>query len=157
MKRFCTNLLAAVLLCTAGAASAFAQAGGAMGMSAPAAAFDYKAQFLSDMKDLQTKFVGLAQATPQDKYTWRPGEGVRSNAEVFLHVAGGNFSLPGMMGAKPADGYKRQGYETSTTDKTAIIEQLNKSFDYIDSTVAAMSADDLSQPRKGFGGANTSG
>ena len=157
MKRFCTNLLAAVLLCTAGAASAFAQAGGAMGMSAPAAAFDYKAQFLSDMKDLQTKFVGLAQATPQDKYTWRPGEGVRSNAEVFLHVAGGNFSLPGMMGAKPADGYKRQGYETSTTDKTAIIEQLNKSFDYIDSTVASMSADDLSQPRKGFGGTNTSG
>jgi uncharacterized damage-inducible protein DinB len=157
MKKFCTYLLAATLTCAAGAVSAFAQAGGAMGMSTPAAAFDYKAQFLNDMKDLQTKFVGLAQAIPQDKYTWRPGEGVRSNAEVFLHVAGGNFSLPGMMGAKPADGYKRQGYETSTTDKAAIIEQLNKSFDYIDSTVAAMSADDLSQPHKGFGGASTTG
>lgn len=149
MKKYCTYLLAATLICTAGAASAFAQAGGAAGMSAPAAAFDYKAQFLTDMKDLQTKFVGLAQATSQDKYTWRPGEGVRSNAEVFLHVAGGNFSLPGMMGAKPADGYKRQGYETSTTDKAAIIDQINKSFAYIDSTVAGMSADDLAKPRQG--------
>ena len=157
MRKYCTYALTAALVCTALAASAFGQARGAAATPASVVPFDYKAQFLSDMKDLESKFVALAQATPQDKYTWRPGDGVRSNAEVFLHVAGGNFSLPGMIGAKAPDTYKRQGYETSTTDKTAIIEQLNKSFDYIDSTVAAMSADDLSQPRKGFGGANTSG
>src|SRR5262245_38853331 len=79
--------------------------------------FDYKAKFLDDMKDLQSKFVGLAQAIPQDKYTWRPGTGVRSISEVFLHVAGGNFALTPMMGAKPYEGYNRQNYETSTTDK----------------------------------------
>ena len=102
--------------------------------------FDYKAKFQTDMKDLQSKFVSLAQAFPQDKYTWRPGEGVRSVSEVFLHVAGGNFSIPGMMGATPPAGYSRTGYETSTTDKAAVIEQLNKSFDYINSTVAANDA-----------------
>ena len=157
MMKFCTYLLAATLICTAGAASAFAQAGGAMGMSAPAAAFDYKAKFLDDMKDLESKFLGLAQATPQEKYTWRPGEGVRSNAEVFLHVAGGNFIFPGMMGAKPPENYKQQGYETSTTDKAEIISQLKTSFAYIDSAIANMPPDELAKPRKGFGGSSTTG
>jgi hypothetical protein len=155
MKSFCNYVLAFTLVFVAGAASAFGQS--AMATPASASAFDYKAKFLDDMKDLQSKFVGLAQATPQDKYTWRPGDGVRSNAEVFLHVAGGNFGFPGMMGVKAPDNYKRQGYETSTTDKAAIIDQLNKSFAYIDSSIEAMSADDLAKTRQGFGGASTSG
>jgi hypothetical protein len=137
MKRFCCLAFTCALIVAAGAPRAFGQAapagtqmGGAMSASAPAPTFDYKARFLDDMKDLQTKFVALAQAIPQDKFTWRPGDGVRSISEVFLHVAGGNFSIPGMMGAKAPDGYNRQGYETSTTDKAAIVDQLNKSFAY---------------------------
>lgn len=157
MKRFCCFAFASILIASAGATRAFGQAGNSMSMSATAPAFDYQAKFLDDMKDLQTKFVGLAQAIPQDKYTWRPGEGVRSVAEVFLHVAGGNFSLPGMMGAKPPEGYNRQGYETSSTDKTAIIDQLNKSFAYIDGVVQGMSAADLGKAGRGMGGRPSTG
>jgi uncharacterized damage-inducible protein DinB len=130
---------------------AFGQAAGSMNMAAPAPAFDYQAKFLADMKDLQSKFVGLAQAIPQDKYTWRPGEGVRSIAEVFLHVAGGNYGLTPMLGAPPDSSYKRQGYETSTTDKAAIIEQLNKSFAYMDNYIQSMSAADLAKSHQLFG------
>jgi uncharacterized damage-inducible protein DinB len=121
-------------------------------MSSATATFDYQAKFLNDMKDLQSKFVSLAQTIPQDKYTWRPGEGVRSVSEVFLHVAGGNFSIPGMMGIKPQEGYSRNGYETSSTDKTAIVDQLNKSFAFVDAAIQAMTPADLSRARQGRGG-----
>jgi len=39
-----------------------------------------KASFINDLDTLRGKFVGLAEAFPQDKYTWRPMEGVRSVA-----------------------------------------------------------------------------
>jgi uncharacterized damage-inducible protein DinB len=152
MKRFCCLALACAFLVAAGAPRSFGQAmGGSMSMSAQAPAFDYQAKFLADMKDLQTKFVGLAQAIPQDKYTWRPGDGVRSISEVFLHVAGGNYGLTPMLGATADPSYKRQGYETSTTDKAAIIDQLNKSFEYMDNYVQSQSAADLAKSHQLFG------
>jgi uncharacterized damage-inducible protein DinB len=160
MKNFCSYALVFSLVLTAGATGAFGQAAPANAMSSanttmsmsPMGSFDYKAKFQTDMKDLQSKFVSLAQAFPQDKYTWRPGEGVRSVSEVFLHVAGGNFSIPGMMGATPPTSFTRNGYETSTTDKAAVIAQLKQSFDYINSTVAGMSTADMTKVRQGRGG-----
>src|SRR5271154_5124681 len=55
--------------------------------------YDLKPQALQDLQDMQTKFISLAQAIPADKYTWRPSPGVRSIAEVYLHVAGLNFGV----------------------------------------------------------------
>ena len=37
---------------------------------------------------------------PADKFTWRPGKGVRSVGEVVLHVAGGNYELGALFGVK---------------------------------------------------------
>jgi len=34
--------------------------------------YDMKAQAALDLQDLQKKIVGLAEAIPADKYTWRP-------------------------------------------------------------------------------------
>ena len=39
---------------------------------------------------LERRVVALAKAIPVEKYDWRPGEGVRSFREVFLHIAYGN-------------------------------------------------------------------
>lgn len=114
--------------------------------------FNYKAAVLSDIKDTEKKFVGLAQAIPQDKYTWRPGEGVRSVSEVFLHIAGANYGMPGFLGAAPAEGFSRQGFEKSTTDKDKVIEQLNKSFAYLESAVENEPEADLGKQVKIFGG-----
>ena len=46
-----------------------------------------KASFLADLDVMRGKFIGLAEAFPQDKYTWRPMEGVRSVSEVFAALA----------------------------------------------------------------------
>ena len=63
-----------------------------------------KASFLNDLETLRGKFVGLAEAFPQDKYTWRPMDGVRSVSEVLMLAAMEGYSfIPNSFGAKPAD------------------------------------------------------
>src|SRR5438477_6585389 len=50
-----------------------------------------RADLLSDLDDVQKKVMQLAQAVPAGKYSWRPGRGVRSVSEVYMHIAGGNY------------------------------------------------------------------
>jgi len=117
-----------------------------------APSYDMKAQSIIDLQQMQQKYTQLAQAIPADKYTWRPEGGTRSVSELFLHVAGANYGIPTMMtGTTPAPDYKRDGFETSTTDKTRIIEQLNKSFAYAIASVEKMSNADFAKAEKKLG------
>ncbi len=45
---------------------------------------------LQPFTELESKVMALAKAVPEEKYSWRPGPGVRSFKEVFLHIAYGN-------------------------------------------------------------------
>jgi uncharacterized damage-inducible protein DinB len=117
-----------------------------------APSYDMKAQALVDLDQLQKKFVGLAEAIPADKYSWRPAESVRSVSELFLHVSGASYGIPTMItGVTPAAGYQREGFEKSTTDKTKVIEQLNKSFGYAIAVVQNMSNADFAKAEKKLG------
>ena len=100
---------------------------------------------------MDKKFLDLAQAFPADKYTWRPGEGVRSVSEVFLHISGGAFALPRNFGAAPPEGFSMNGYEKSTTDKAKVVDQLNQGFAYLESAVKNLSEADLQKPTKLYG------
>ena len=143
--KFCTSVLAvAFVLCT-GTTPTFAQTSSSSG-------FDFKAASLADVKDAETKFVGLAKAIPADKYTWRPGEGVRSVSEVLLHVITADYSLMNMIGTPLPDGFNRQGFEKSTTDKDKIIDELNKSFAYVESAIEKTPDSQLQKQMKLFGG-----
>jgi uncharacterized damage-inducible protein DinB len=117
-----------------------------------APSYDMKAQSILDLQQMQQKYTQLAQAIPADKYTWRPEAGSRSVSELFLHVSGANYGIPTMMtGTTPAPDYKREGFETSTTDKTKVIDQLNKSFAYAIASVQKMSNADFAKPEKKLG------
>src|SRR5262245_58298932 len=71
--------------------------------SAPAASGVVK-EFLTQLDDLEKKAVSLAEAVPQEKYGWRPGEGVRSVGEVYAHITAGNYAFGRPIGVKaPAD------------------------------------------------------
>ena len=72
--------------------------------------YDMKPQSLLDLDAMHKKYVDLATAIPQEKYTWRPAEGVRSFSELFLHVAGANYGFPQLLGVPvPANIDLRQG------------------------------------------------
>jgi uncharacterized damage-inducible protein DinB len=148
MRKFTICILAFALMSLVGASRALAQG---------TSAFDFKAASLADIKDTESKFVGLAKAIPQEKYTWRPGDGVRSISEVFLHIASANYGLPPMMGATPPEGFNRQGFEKSTTDKNQVVDQLTKSFAYLESSVEKTSQADLEKKVKMFGGKEGTG
>jgi uncharacterized damage-inducible protein DinB len=107
--------------------------------------YDMKAQALEDLKDLQKKYTDLAGAIPQDKYTWRPTEGVRSISELFLHVSAAGYGIPSMLGRPVPSGFDGKTFEKSTTDKAKVIEALNKSFASATSFVESMTNADFAK------------
>jgi uncharacterized damage-inducible protein DinB len=113
-----------------------------------------KTGFVADLEELEGKFVGLAEAIPQDKYTWRPMEGVRSVSEVLMLAASEGYSfIPSSFGAKPADlGTREESAKIrATTDKAQIIEHLKKSFAYAKQQVGALDGSTLTGRRKVMG------
>ena len=46
------------------------------------------------------QLLQLAEATPAEKFGWRPAAGVRSISEVYMHLALGNYYLLERAGAK---------------------------------------------------------
>jgi uncharacterized damage-inducible protein DinB len=107
--------------------------------------YDMKGQSAVDLQQLQQKFVDLAGAIPQDKYTWRPAPGVRSFAELFLHISSANYNIPHMMGTALPAGFDPKTFEKSTTDKTQIVAALNKSFTSAIATVQGMTNADFAK------------
>jgi uncharacterized damage-inducible protein DinB len=107
--------------------------------------YDMKPQSLLDLESVNKKYIQLAEAIPQDKYTWRPAPDARSVAEVFLHVTGERYFILGLGGATPPAGFNGKDYEKSTTDKTKIIEELNKSWEYTKAQINSMSNADFAK------------
>jgi uncharacterized damage-inducible protein DinB len=124
---------------------------GASGQSSDAAAdktspsYDMKAQSLLDLERVQKKFVDLANALPADKLTWRPSADSRSFAEVFLHVAGERYGILGLMGVTPPAGFDGKTFEKSTTDRSQIVAELNKSWEFTQKAIDGMSNADFAK------------
>src|SRR5688572_24174157 len=115
-----TTTLFSVGLALNALSGAAAQAPAGTPAPADAPTSGYRAEFLRELNDLETKYVRLAEQMPADKYGWRPAEGVRSVGEVFMHMAGANFGLTRRIGTPAPSGFAPQGYEKSTTDKAKI-------------------------------------
>ena len=107
--------------------------------------YDMKAQALVDLDTVQKKFAGLANAVPADKMTWRPSPDSRSFAEVFLHVAGERYQILGLMGTPAPDGFDPKTFEKSTTDRSAILAELNKSWEFTQKAINGMTNADFAK------------
>ena len=111
-----------------------------------------RAEFLAELKGEEEKFLRLAEATPADKFTWRPAADVRSIAEVYLHVAAANYNLPHLIGTPPPEGFQAKGFDKSTTDKAKVIQTLKDSFAHMREAVIRMPDSDLDKQLDWFGG-----
>ena len=147
MRRIRFALIATAL----GGAISTVAAQGAATTTAAAPSAGYRAELLKEVNYFDGRFTQLAEAIPAEKYTWRPGAGVRSVAEVLLHVAGANQGLPQFAGVQPPTGFKGQGYEASTTDKARIIAELKKSFEHMRTAASTMKDADADKAMKVFG------
>lgn len=128
---------------------ALAQTAAEKPAAAPAAG-GVRAEILRHIDDAQEKLLALAEATPADKFTWRPNDKVRSTSEVFMHVAGGNYFLPTFWGVKPPEGLGLRELEKET-DKTKVIDAVKKSFAHAHKAIESVSDADLERTIKLFG------
>lgn len=126
-----------------------------LGLAAAAAAQDapatgYLGSFARDYEGATKKLVDLAEATPADKFTWRPTPEVRSISEVYIHVANANFFLSRAVGATMPEGVDREA-EKNVTEKSAVIDYLKKSIEHVQQAVAAQAGADLDREVDFFG------
>ncbi len=110
-----------------------------------------KGEMLAWFKDAESKLIQLAEATPEAKYAWRPAKEVRSTGEVFMHVAGANYGIPGFWGVKPPEGFVFTTYEKSLTKKADILKSLKDSFAHMEQGFLATADSDLEKPVELFG------
>jgi uncharacterized damage-inducible protein DinB len=118
-----------------------------------------RADVIWQLTDAEKKLVALAEATPQEKYGWRPGPGVRSVSEVYMHIAGGNYFIPTFLGVKMPESISRDmeliggemKFGKTVTEKAKVVEALKKSFDHARKAVEATPDSDLDKKVKVFG------
>lgn len=110
-----------------------------------------KGDMLVWFKDAEEKLIQLSEAMPQGKYAWRPGKGVRSVGEVYMHVAAANFGLPSFVGVQPPAGFDFQTFEKSKTTKADITQALKDSFAHMEAAFMNSTDADLDQPAEFFG------
>ena len=83
-----------------------------------------------EWKHVSQQLIALAEATPAEKYSWRPAPGVRSTSEVYMHIVEANFYLLSVTGPKmPAD--MTDGMEKTVSSKADVIRWLRRSLDAV--------------------------
>jgi DinB superfamily len=90
----------------------------------------YRADFLNDFDRASKKLADLAEAMPEDIFTWRLTDEVRSVSEIFMHVASTNYYLARDLGVPLPEGLS-EDLEKDVTAKADVIATLNASLDHV--------------------------
>jgi uncharacterized damage-inducible protein DinB len=105
-------------------------------------------------------FLGVAEAMPDDKYSFVPTAGkfddVRSFGEQVKHVACAQFAFFNEFeGKKPPEGCEKGGHEPAKT-KPELIKYLKDSFDYSNRVLATLTTQNALERVEGrYAGPNT--
>src|ERR1700745_652865 len=95
-----------------------------------------------EWRHVSSQLLALAEATPEEKFSWRPAPGVRSTSEVYMHIAMANFYLLSVTGPKmPAD--LKEGMDKTVTSKPEVINWLKRSLDAVKDAHLAETPKDL--------------
>jgi len=111
-----------------------------------------RAELLQDLDDAQKKILSLAAAMPADHYSWRPAAGVRSVSEVYMHIAGGNYTLVSFVGDRPM---LDTGSLERVTEKARVMDELRRSFEFLRHAILKTTDADLDKPIRMFGNGGT--
>ena len=111
---------------------------------------DFVQDILAEIEYVQGQVLQLAEAMPEDKYSWRPGEGVRSVGEVFMHIGAGNYFSLSFVGGSLPEGFS-EDTDKSKTKKSEIIEWLKESYTHVKNHISGLKEEDLNKPVDFFG------
>jgi uncharacterized damage-inducible protein DinB len=105
-----------------------------------------QAAFQKDAGTLSDKFTGLARVM-SGKYDWKPGQGVRSVADVFNLIVRENGLLAGVLSGTPSTGAP----PAPITDPEKMQAALKDSYVNLEKAITGLSENDLQTPVKLFG------
>jgi len=105
-----------------------------------------QAAFAKDAGKLSDKFTGLARVM-SGKYDWKPGQGVRSVADVFNLIVEENGLLAAALSGTPNTGAP----PAPITDPEKLQEALKASYANLQKAITALPDNDLQTPVKLFG------
>jgi uncharacterized damage-inducible protein DinB len=84
----------------------------------------------AEWQHTSSQLIALAEATPAEKFAWRPAAGVRSTSEVYMHIVDANFYLLSIIGPKmPAD--LKENMDKTVTSKEDVIRWLKRSLEAV--------------------------
>lgn len=132
---------AAAVICTGGgigpvvakaqaaaAPASAAQAAGTQSAEAAAASDGLFGGYKGEWSDVAAQIDQLAEAFPQEKYSWRPAEGIRSTSEVLMHIARANYLMIEWAGqGKMPEALRPQTTDRTITAKADVISWLKQS------------------------------
>jgi uncharacterized damage-inducible protein DinB len=84
----------------------------------------------AEWQHTSSQLIALAEATPAEKFAWRPAPGVRSTSEVYMHIVMANFYLLSVTGPKMPDDLKDDA-EKTVTSKEDVIRWLKRSLEAV--------------------------
>jgi uncharacterized damage-inducible protein DinB len=77
-----------------------------------------------------SQLIALAEATPAEKFAWRPAPGVRSTSEVYMHIVNANFYLLSVTGPKMPEDMSAD-LDKTVTSKEGVIRWLKRSLEAV--------------------------
>lgn len=95
-----------------------------------------------EWRHVSQQLIALAEATPPDKFAWRPAPGVRSTSEVYMHIVMANFYLLSVTGPKMPPDLKADA-EKTITSKADVINWLKRSLDAVKQAHLSENPNDL--------------
>jgi uncharacterized damage-inducible protein DinB len=101
-----------------------------------------------EWRHVSTQLIALAEAIPAEKFAWRPGPGVRSTSEVFMHIALANFYLLSVTGPAMPPDLKSADMEKTVTAKPEVIGWLKRSLEAVQTAHAKVTPADLQRKVK---------
>jgi uncharacterized damage-inducible protein DinB len=96
-----------------------------------------------ELMHVTSQLLALAEATPADKFGWRPSAGVRSTSEVYMHIAAANFYYLSVAGKQTMPTEFKAGFEKSITAKADVISWLKRSLEAARDARAKETPEDL--------------
>jgi uncharacterized damage-inducible protein DinB len=119
--------------------------------AAPSTVSGPRGEFLAEVAYYEQRYIRLAEAIPAEKYSWRPGEGVRSIGEVYAHIAAANYGLARTLGTPIPNGIDPKTINANAADKAKTVQALKDFFAHFRGAVLAIKDADLNNPLKFFG------
>jgi uncharacterized damage-inducible protein DinB len=97
-----------------------------------------------EWKHVSKQLIDLAEATPEEKFSWRPAPGVRSTSEVYMHIAVANFYLLSVTGPKMPAELKIE-MEKNVTAKADVVNWLKRSLAAVKEAHLSVAPKDLAR------------